>query len=269
MLEAEKVRQSSRTNKEGLSYHTYGDFLAPNIVLLHGGGLSGKMWDEVVSSLTNYHVIVPDLPGHGGSAQLTLNLDVCTQLLFQLISHAANPEQPVHLVGLSLGGALALHLMQAKPLMFSRVMISGTSSGLNRMEVMLNNLNAPMYKILPASWIAALTIKSMRIPDRFHGQIVQDTLPIKPDTVRAMSRILAEFKLPKAPATELLVVVGEQETGLAVQSARKLCRQLQCEGRKVSGVGHAWNFQNPQLFAATIANWIENKPLSELVKLES
>ncbi|WP_010268911.1 alpha/beta fold hydrolase [Paenibacillus senegalensis] len=259
--------KEKKSSVQGVHYRTLGDFQLPSIVLLHGGGLSGRMWDEVALHLKDYHVIIPDLPGHGESSEIALSLEDCTQKLFKLTLEAANPDQPVHLVGLSLGGAIALHLMHEEPQRFSRVVISGTSSGLSRAEAFINNLNAPMYRWLPAAWLAALTIKSLDIPERFRSQLIQDTIPMQPATIKAMSRILMEFKLPQAPAPDLLVLVGEKETRLAIQSARKLCRQLHCEGRKVPRAGHAWNFQMPHSFAETVANWIEHKELTGLLQL--
>lgn len=251
---------------QGMHYRSFGDSHLPAVLMLHGGGLSGRMWDEVAGYLADYHVILPDLPGHGGSSQLDLSLEDCAQRLIDLVGQEANPHLPVHLVGLSLGGALALHLMQKQPDQFSRVAISGTSSGLSRVEALMNNLNAPLYN-LPPSWLATLTSKTFGIPDRFHDQIVQATIPLKPATIKAMSRVLTEFKLPQAPAPNLLVLVGEKETRIALQSARKLSNQLQCEARRVPKAGHVWNFQMPQLFAETVSGWIENKELPNLQPL--
>src|SRR5579864_2612613 len=53
----------------GLSVHEYGPTSAPTICFLHGGGVSGWMWNPQVEALQNtYHCLVPDLPEHGQSA---------------------------------------------------------------------------------------------------------------------------------------------------------------------------------------------------------
>ncbi|MEV8184029.1 alpha/beta fold hydrolase [Specibacter sp. NPDC078692] len=39
------------------------------VLLLHGGGVAGWMWNSLRRSLeSKYSVLVPDLPGHGQSA---------------------------------------------------------------------------------------------------------------------------------------------------------------------------------------------------------
>jgi len=35
------------------------------IVFMHGGGISGRMWNKQLEAFNDYHCIVPDLPEHG------------------------------------------------------------------------------------------------------------------------------------------------------------------------------------------------------------
>ena len=48
-----------------LHYQEYGDKSAPLMLFLHGGGVSGWMWDKQIQYFTHYHCIVPILPEHG------------------------------------------------------------------------------------------------------------------------------------------------------------------------------------------------------------
>ena len=51
-----------------LRYVEHGAGGAGPVVLLHGFPLNGAMWDELVPVLADrYHVIVPDLRGHGAT----------------------------------------------------------------------------------------------------------------------------------------------------------------------------------------------------------
>lgn len=45
---------------------------AETVVLLHGGNLSGWMWAPQREALADRHLLVPDLPGYGGSRDLGL-----------------------------------------------------------------------------------------------------------------------------------------------------------------------------------------------------
>lgn len=48
-----------------LFFNEHGNKDAPLMVFLHGGGVSGWMWDKQVEYFTHYHCLIPDLPGQG------------------------------------------------------------------------------------------------------------------------------------------------------------------------------------------------------------
>jgi len=79
----------------------------PPIVLLHGPGGNGTHWARVIGALTRTHrVVVPDLPGHGGS-QAPEPLDVAAVLGWLDALLEATCEQPAVLVGNACGGAIS------------------------------------------------------------------------------------------------------------------------------------------------------------------
>ncbi|MEU6553227.1 alpha/beta hydrolase [Streptomyces sp. NPDC046915] len=93
-----------------LSHATYGR--GAHIVLLHGVGLDGTMWERCVPALAADHrVTVADLRGHGGSppAALGVRLDDLAADVAALL------DGPAHLVGFSLGALVAQHLALAAP----------------------------------------------------------------------------------------------------------------------------------------------------------
>jgi pimeloyl-ACP methyl ester carboxylesterase len=60
----------------------------------------------------------------------------------------------------------------------------------------------------------------------------------------------------------VLIVVGEKETFVAKQHARKLVRAIPgARGLLVSTVGHVWNLQAPDLFTDMLRAWITDSPL--------
>jgi pimeloyl-ACP methyl ester carboxylesterase len=78
----------------------------PPVLLLHGGGVAGWMWDSLRQSLEQTRsVLVPDLPGHGGSAgepyrSHTETVDELARVLAQHGTRAAA------VIGFSLGAQL-------------------------------------------------------------------------------------------------------------------------------------------------------------------
>ncbi|WP_340316057.1 alpha/beta fold hydrolase [Rhizorhabdus argentea] len=89
-----------------LNITEWGDPLAPPLVLQHGGRDHGRSWDAVAAAfLDDYHVIVPDLRGHGDS-------DWASDGAYDLVDHVqdfttltkALDLPPCPFVGHSLGG---------------------------------------------------------------------------------------------------------------------------------------------------------------------
>lgn len=87
--------------KEKLFWQTEGE--GPDLVLIHGWGMNGAVWQQVVPELSkDYRVHTVDLPGYGNSAtQLECSLDSMAQRLLE--------ESPQHAIwmGWSLGGLIA------------------------------------------------------------------------------------------------------------------------------------------------------------------
>jgi pimeloyl-ACP methyl ester carboxylesterase len=86
-------------------------------VLLHCTGGSGAQWRALAALLRDgFHVLAPDLYGYGGSGAWPG--DACASLAAEGERVAAQLEAshgPVHLVGHSFGGAVALRLAQEMP----------------------------------------------------------------------------------------------------------------------------------------------------------
>jgi len=87
------------------------------VVLLHTTGASSGQWRRLAAELSErFRVIAPDLCGYGGSSawqgEGEISLAAEAGLVAALIERL---DCPVHLVGHSFGGAVALRLVQARP----------------------------------------------------------------------------------------------------------------------------------------------------------
>lgn len=93
-----------------LNYVDWGNPDASKLVLVHGGRDHARNWDWVAHALRgDYHIIAPDLRGHGdsswspdGAYTLPFLVTDLAQLIHQL------GTEPVSIVSHSLGGAIAL-----------------------------------------------------------------------------------------------------------------------------------------------------------------
>lgn len=89
------------------SYYEGGD--GPTIVLLHGFADSKTVWLPVATQLTpHFHVVIPDLPGWGGSSRnMQANYDIDAQAARLEAFVQALGLKHFLLVGHSMGGAIA------------------------------------------------------------------------------------------------------------------------------------------------------------------
>jgi len=95
------------------------------LVLLHGFTQTGASWDPLVPALAARHrVHRVDLPGHGGSADLELDLADTAAAL-------AGPLGPATWLGYSMGGRVALRLALDHPEAVEGLVLVGATAGLD------------------------------------------------------------------------------------------------------------------------------------------
>ena len=93
-----------------LHYADWGNLGAPPLILLHGGRDHCRSWDWVAAALRErFHVIVPDLRGHGDSAWSSAGHYAMVSYIHDLaqLIHTESLA-PVSIVAHSLGGNIAL-----------------------------------------------------------------------------------------------------------------------------------------------------------------
>jgi pimeloyl-ACP methyl ester carboxylesterase len=102
--------QSFVSQRLRLHFADWGNPGAPPLILLHGGRDHCRNWDWVAQDLRrDYHIIAPDLRGHGDSAWSTsgdYSMSAFVYDLAQLIHQ--QKLAPVSIVAHSLGGSIAL-----------------------------------------------------------------------------------------------------------------------------------------------------------------
>jgi pimeloyl-ACP methyl ester carboxylesterase len=141
-----------------LHYVDWGNGGKPLMILIHGGRDHCRNWDWVALAFRErYHVIAPDLRGHGDSdwavgspyAMIDYVVD-----LAQLIN--ALSAQPLTLIGHSLGGGIVLQYTGVFPKMVERVV---SIEGLGPPPQMISH--APAHERM-ANWVAAMQALARR-----------------------------------------------------------------------------------------------------------
>ena len=253
------------------------------IIFLHGGGGAGWMWQPQVEALkSDYHLLVPDLPEQGRSADIKpYSISGSVDCVAELIRSQAHGGK-AHVVGLSEGAQIAVALLAAAPELVEHAIIS---SALVRKMAGMSWFGAGFWaasyrSIQPLNkyeWWIRLNMRSNGIPDRFLPEMRETYRSL---TATAFGNIIAEnqrFRLPtglERVTSPTLVVGGRNEYKIMQQSIRDVAAAipgarayLVHHTQKMSlSEEHNWNLTAPELFTRTMQAWIEDQPLPEELK---
>lgn len=110
----------------------------PTLVVLHGFTQTAASMAPLVDRLASTRrVVALDLPGHGGSAEVSADLEAAAALVV-----AAADGDDFDLVGYSLGGRVALHVACGRPPSLRRTAVISASPGILDPEARRRRLDA-------------------------------------------------------------------------------------------------------------------------------
>ena len=116
-----------RTSPDTRPWTALGPEDAPGIVFLHGTRLTRAQWWPQLRRLAGaYRCVAVDLPGHGVLADRPFTIEAATDLVRAAIE-AEIPSGRAVIVGLSLGGYVAIDTAEAYPERVSGLVLAGCS----------------------------------------------------------------------------------------------------------------------------------------------
>lgn len=150
-----------------LNYLDWGNASAPTLILVHGGRDHARSWDWIARALRHdWHIICPDLRGHGDSAWSPDG--AYTHALLYLRPGAALIHQqsaaPVTIVAHSLGGAISLRYAGLYP---ERVRKLVAIEGLGLSPAAIDQREATGFADRWRGWIEERRGVSARMPRRY------------------------------------------------------------------------------------------------------
>lgn len=241
------------------------DELNPNsnstILLIHGAFSSRAGWDLVTPYLPSYHLLVPDLPGHGESQHLPFTIQLSSHLLSELIKAKAH-DAKAHIIGLSLGAHVAVNLISRYPEVVDHAFISG-------FEVFPQTAFSPYmpYALWTTQRIESLIPRSV-VRWLMDGADVRSNGGGSLALCRQIANPIASTSWPEPwPAKTLIVAAGKSgilPTADHPHDAIKLMeigRRMNGETVAVThdGMRHPWCRQAPLFFAETARAWFEGE----------
>ncbi|GJN73358.1 hypothetical protein PLIIFM63780_007422 [Purpureocillium lilacinum] len=274
-IQQQQQQQQQPPDADELWHLSLNDSQPDTVVLLHGLGSSHFEWELVWPHLSAYHLLVPDLPGHSSSAALSpCTIPAQAERVAALIRRRAH-RGVAHLVGLSMGGFVAVETARAYPSLARSVFGSGCGPFAGwrmwaaRYPGVLVALQAAhgMLPVWLADWVndAAWRAQGLTVPDGARREIRRNA---RGALVREVFGSIALLKLDalRAVSVRALAVTGGKMED--VEATRRLGAALKAgcaESRAaiVREAVHPWNLQFPELFARGICAWIEGEPLPD------
>ncbi|MFD5157370.1 3-oxoadipate enol-lactonase [Streptomyces hawaiiensis] len=198
-----------------LNHHAEGPASAPPLLLGPSLGTSYALWDQVAPELSITHRVVRwDLPGHGGSATGLIEEGATVGDLAGLVLALADSlgVERFAYAGVSLGGAVGLHLAVHHPERLSSLAVICSSAHFNgarpweeRAALVRREGLADLAESADARWFAG----GFTVP-----RLVQDHRDADPDAYAACCDALAAFDL-RERLTEIavptLLIAGRED----------------------------------------------------------
>ncbi len=232
------------------------------MLFIHGGGVSGWMWQEQLAYFRDYHCIVPDLPEQGKSAGTDLfSIKSSAESLLNVIEEKADGKKVV-VVGFSLGAQIIVQMLSMRPDLIDYAMInSALVRPMKRLEAFIGPTVRLTHPLTKWRSFAQAQAKTLAIPKDLFETYFQESIKMTPET---LTRILQEnmtFSIPsefKDAKTKILVTVGEKERGIMRQSAEDILTNSQNgQGIILAKTGHGAPLVNPLLFNSILDKWLK------------
>jgi pimeloyl-ACP methyl ester carboxylesterase len=243
---------------------------APNIVFLHGIGASGWMWWNQTAALADFHCLNVDLPGHGKSNQVNwVSLaDTADQVADVIRSRATNAK--AHVVGLSLGGHVAMLLLERHAEVVDHAVISGVTIAPMPGRSMVNLQSGMMSMLFRQEWFVKRQAKSLGLPPAQQAAFTENALAMSGQAYRRIWEEVAHSEVSSTLSrvtNPTLVVAGGKEPGIILDAVRTFPKLMpNAQGRVAPGVGHGWNVEAPDLFNTMLRAWITDQRLPDRLR---
>jgi pimeloyl-ACP methyl ester carboxylesterase len=204
-----------------LYVHETGRPDAPGLVFLHGVGASGWMWARQVAALADFHCLNVDLPGHGRSNRVPwVSLaDTAGQIAAIIRTRAANGR--AHVVGLSLGGYIALALLERHAEVLDRVVMSGVTAAPMPNRALLEPQLGLMSILMKRRWLVAAQARALHLSPDMQAAFTDNLLAMSMQAYRRIYREGADYRVPPSlrhVTTPTLIVAGGRESAIITQA---------------------------------------------------
>ena len=256
----------ARAHGLGIAYQRAGH--GPPLVLVHGAGVDGRMWQPQLTALADeFTVIAWDEPGAGQSDDLPAGFALvdyahCLASLIEVLDLGR-----VHLVGLSWGGTVVQELYRHHPDRVATLILAGSYAGWKgslpaeevdaRVEGVRRMLDAGERYDPPGLFAAAP-------PREFASLLEEMTAAARSASLWAQLSTMAQTDqrdlLPRIVVPTLLIW-GEADTRSPLSVARQFAEAIpNAELKVIPEAGHISNLERSGSFNEAVRNFCSRHP---------
>jgi 3-oxoadipate enol-lactonase len=238
----------------------------PPLFLFHSLLSDRASFDAIVPSLSrSFRVIVPELPGFGGSQVVTGGLAAVADRMAQMVRDAAAGDDAI-VLGNGYGGFVALQMAIRHTDIATKLILADCGAAFSEAgrEAFRNMAAASSAKGLAA--ITDVAMRRLFAPEfqAHHPDLMRDRreafLRTDPDVFRAACDALAKLDLRGEVAkvkVPVLVLVGEHDEATPPPMSHELAALLpRAQLKVIPGCAHVPQLQAPQTFLEAIGDFL-------------
>lgn len=227
----------------------------PTIVFLHGTRLTGASWaTQVVALGAEFHCLTPDLAGHGDAEDVPFTVDGAAARVAGLIEREGHGRRAV-LVGLSLGGYVAMAVAASRPDLVAGLAISGATAEPVGLRALAFRGLATTFRVVPERVLERLNrwFFDWRFPPAVAGPILAAGFSFAGGAVAVRSLVGRRFRplLAAYPGPSLLI---NGELDLFFRPTERSFADVATDARRIliRRATHLANLDQPDRFSAAI-----------------
>lgn len=242
------------------------------MVFLHGGGVSGWMWDKQTAYFSDHYCIVPDLPGHGQSMlNEPFSIQRTAEELNQFLERYSEGREMV-VVGFSLGAQVLVEMINQSPAFIDYAMInSALVRPIGGIKPFIGPSVRLTFPLIKNRTFSKLQAKTLYVGEDDFEKYYVESVQMRIGTLISVLEENMSYSIPngfKSAKTNMLVTVGEKERGMMKKSALQLkAGNHKVEAVSFTGIGHGASMAQPELFNQVLSNWLNQSALPEEVSI--
>jgi 3-oxoadipate enol-lactonase len=236
------------------------------LVLLHSLLSDRASFDAIVAPLAaSFRVIVPELPGFGGSRAVDGGLAAVADRIAELVREVAG-NAGAAVLGNGYGGFVALQMVIRHPTVATRLVLADSGAAFSEAGREAFRSMAAVSRAKGLAAIADVAMRRLFAPDfqDSHPELMRERraafLRTNPAVFRAACDALANFDLRAGLSgvnIPVLVLVGEQDEATPPAMSSALAAGLpDAQLKIILGCAHVPQLQAPARFLAAIADFL-------------